>query len=73
METLTLPDARRRYPPAAPPLPRPAHAATLVTAFYVLLALGAPWIVRYAPATDNSVATTIADRPAPMRCASAPG
>ncbi len=73
METLTLSDACRRYPPAAPHLPGPAHAATLVTVLYLLLALGAPWIVRYAPATENSVVTRIADRPALIRCASAPG
>ena len=63
----------RRYLPAAPPLRRPGHPATLVSAFCLLLMLAAPWIVRYAPATEIGFVPGIADRPAPIRCASAPG
>ena len=72
METPTFLNSRR-YLPAAPPLPRPVHAATLVSAFCLVLMLAAPWIVRYAPATEIGFVPGIADRPAPIRCASAPG
>jgi hypothetical protein len=72
METLPALDVCLPRVPVAPRLPRPAHAATVVAAFYVLMALAAPWIVRYAPGNESSVAAQIAERPVPMRCASAP-
>ena len=72
MATLTISDTIRHDPPFAPALPRPAHAATVVAAFYVLMALSTPWIVRYAPGSESGVAAQIAERPVLLRCASAP-
>ncbi len=72
METLTACEANLHRAPAAPRLPRPAHAATVVAAFYVLMTLSAPWIVRYAPGSESGVAAQIAERPVLLRCASAP-
>jgi len=72
METLPAFDANPHYAPAAPRLPRPDHAATVVAAFYVLMTLSAPWIVRYAPGSESSIAAQIAERPLLLRCASAP-
>ena len=72
MATLTTSEADRHDPPFAPALPRPAHAATVVAAFYVLMALSTPWIVRYAPGSESGVAAQIAERPVLLRCASAP-
>jgi hypothetical protein len=72
MEALTAFNANLHPAPAAPRLPRPAHATAVVAAFYILMALAAPWIVRYAPGSESSVAAQIAERPVPMRCASAP-
>lgn len=72
MKTTSTFDENRGHPPFAPPLPRPAHAATVVAAFYLLMALSTPWIVRYAPGAESQVAAQIAERPVPLRCASAP-
>ncbi len=72
MEALTAFAANLHCAPAAPRLPRPAHAATFVAAFYVLMALSTPWIVRYAPGSESGVAAQIAERPVLLRCASAP-
>ncbi len=72
MATLTIPEANRHDPQFAPALPRPAHAATVVAAFYVLMALSTPWIVRYAPPSESGVAAQIAEHPVLLRCASAP-
>jgi hypothetical protein len=48
------------------------HAATVVAAFYVLMALSSPWIVRYGPGSESQVAAQMAERPALLRCAAAP-
>lgn len=72
METLPAFAATLPCTPIAPRLPRPAHAATIVAAFYLLMALAAPWIVRYAPGSESEVAAQIAERPVLLRCASAP-
>lgn len=71
METMSTFDQNRGYPPFAPPLPRPTHAATVVAAFYLLMALSTPWIVRYTPGSESQVAAQIAERPMLLRCASA--
>lgn len=72
MATLTTFDGNLQCGSAAPRPARPARAATVVAALYVLMTLAAPWIVRYAPGNESSVAAQIAERPVPMRCASAP-
>jgi hypothetical protein len=72
METLTAFAANSPCNPVAPRLPRPAHAATVVAAFYLLMTLSAPWIIRYAPGSESDVAAQIAEHPVLLRCASAP-
>ncbi len=60
-------------PPCTPrPLPRNFHTAAMVAGLYVMTALGAPWIVRYAPGTESSVIESLAERPPLIRCATAP-
>jgi hypothetical protein len=72
METITATDAERHFAPAPPAHPRRAIGATIVAGIYVLLVLGAPAIVRYAPDPDTFVAAE-GDLEAPAaRCASAP-
>ncbi|MEP7329818.1 MAG: hypothetical protein ABI777_11450 [Betaproteobacteria bacterium] len=72
MDTMSASDANIRFPRAAPMLPRPTHASTMVAAFYFMAVLAAPWIVRYAPDSDVRVFEWSAERPAVVRCAAAP-
>lgn len=72
MDTISASATSARFPCTPRPLPRRAHPTALVTAFYVMLVLGAPWIVRYAPGTDSSVVEALAERPPVVRCATAP-
>ena len=72
MDTMSAYDANIRFPHVAPALPRRTYSAAVVVAFYVLIALGAPWIVRYAPSAEAQVAELLAQRPPVLRCATAP-
>ena len=67
MDTKSTVETTLRFPSAPPPLPRPAHTAGLVAALYVLMVLGAPWIVRYAPGAEMSVLEILAGRPPTIR------
>ncbi len=72
METMSTLDQIRGDLSFAPPPHRPVHAAAVVTTGYLLMVLAAPWIIRYAPASESAVAAQIAERTEPLRCASAP-
>ena len=76
METPTTHAAADRNPSAFKAEKRRAYAASLVAGLYVLLAIGAPLIVRYGPDTEPALITLSAHAPvqhavAP-RCATAP-
>ena len=72
MDTMSASEANLRFPCAPRPMPRPAHAAAMVAALYVMSVLCAPWIVRYAPGTEARVVEALAERPPVVRCAAAP-
>ena len=72
MDTMSAYDANIRFPRVAPVLPRQSHSAAVVIAFYLLIALGAPWIVRYAPSAEAQAAEQLVRRAPVIRCATAP-
>lgn len=72
MDTISASKATLRFPCAPRPLPRRVHATAMVTAFYVLSVLCAPWIVRHAPGGESGVVESLAERPPVVRCAAAP-
>jgi len=55
------------------PEPRHARAATIFAAIYLALVVGAPFVVRYGPSTDDHAMAALATRIEQPRCASASG